>query len=77
MSVIDRAREILAIHERAEHAATEEASPRPSSAPMQISLFEPVNYEVAERIRRIKVDELRPVDALRLLAELQEELKPR
>jgi DNA mismatch repair protein MutS len=43
--------------------------------PVQISLFEPVNYEIAERIRRLKIDELRPIEALKLLAELQDELR--
>jgi DNA mismatch repair protein MutS len=42
---------------------------------MQIQLFEPVNYEIADRIRRINVDELRPIEALKLLAELQLELR--
>jgi DNA mismatch repair protein MutS len=44
---------------------------------MQISLFEPVNYEIADRIRKLNVDELRPVEALRLLSELQDELRRR
>jgi DNA mismatch repair protein MutS len=74
VSLIERAREILALHERSEQAVTEELSPRPS-APMQIQLFEPVNYQIAERIRNLKVDELRPIDALQLLSELQRELK--
>jgi hypothetical protein len=34
-----------------------------------------VGYQIAERIRSLNVDELRPVEALRLLSELQEELK--
>jgi hypothetical protein len=34
-----------------------------------------VNYLIAERIRNLKVDELRPIDALQLLSELQRELK--
>ncbi len=55
MSVIERAREILALHERSEQAVTEELSPRPS-APMQIQMFEPVNYQIAERIRNLKLD---------------------
>ena len=46
-----------------------------ASAPTQIQLFEPVNYQIAERIRNLKVDELRPIDALQLLSELQRELK--
>lgn len=73
MSVIERARQILALHESAEHTVTEELSPR--SAPMQIQLFEPVNYEIADRIRKLKLDELRPIEALQLLADLQRELE--
>jgi hypothetical protein len=34
-----------------------------------------VGYGLAERIRSINVDELRPIEALQLLAELQRELK--
>ena len=71
ISVIERAREILAHHES---AVTEELAP-PASIPMQIQLFEPVNHQLAARIRALKLDELRPIDALQLLAELQKELK--
>ncbi len=74
VSVIERAREILALHERSEQAVTEELSPR-APAPMQIQMFEPVNYQIAERIRTLKLDELRPIEALQLLNELQQELK--
>jgi DNA mismatch repair protein MutS len=74
ISVIERARDILALHERSEQAVTEELSPRHSGA-MQIQLFEPVNHSIAERIRNLKVDELRPIEALQLLNELQQELK--
>jgi DNA mismatch repair protein MutS len=76
VSVVERAREILALHERSELAVTEELTPRASGS-TQIQLFEPVNYEIAERIRNLKVDELRPIDALQLLNELQRELKRR
>jgi DNA mismatch repair protein MutS len=75
VSVIERAREILALHERSEHAVTEELAPRATAGPMQIQLFEPVNYQIAERIRNLKVDELRPIEALQLLNDLQKELK--
>ena len=64
------AREILAHHES---AVTEELAP--PSAPMQIRLFEPVNHQLAARIRALKLDELRPIDALQLLSEIQKELK--
>ena len=74
VSVIERAREILALHERSEQAVTEELAPRPS-APLQIQMFEPLNYQIAERIRNLKLDELRPIEALQLLNDLQKELK--
>jgi len=73
VAVVERAREILALHERSEQSVTEELTPH--SGPTQIQLFEPVNYQIAERIRSLKVDELRPIDALQLLSELQRELK--
>ena len=72
-AVIERAREVLKVHERA-------ALPKPAAAaaagegPVQIQLFEPVGYGIAERIRSLNVDELRPIEALQLLAELQNEL---
>ena len=74
VSVIERAREILDLHERSEQAVTEELSPRASAA-TQIQLFEPANQQIAERIRNLKLDELRPLDALQLLHELQRELQ--
>jgi DNA mismatch repair protein MutS len=70
MSVIERAREILAHHES---VVTEELAP--PAAPMQIQLFEPVNHQLAARIRGLNLDNLRPIEALQLLAELQRELK--
>ncbi len=75
--VIERAREILALHEKTEHEVTEELTPRKRrrESPLQIQLFEPVNHQIAERIRNLKLDELRPIEALQLLSDLQEELK--
>jgi len=43
--------------------------------PVQIQMFEPVGYGIAERIRGLNLDELRPIEALQLLSELQKELK--
>ena len=74
-AVIERAREILVMHERTEHEAAEELTPRPAGGgALQIQLFEPVNYEIAGRIRALDLDRLRPIEALQLLAELQKEL---
>jgi DNA mismatch repair protein MutS len=72
--VIKRANEVLRLHERTEQVMSEELSPAPAR-PVQIQLFEPLNYGIAERIRNLKIDELRPVEALRLLEELQDELR--
>jgi DNA mismatch repair protein MutS len=74
--VIDRARQVLELHEKSEHEVTEVLTPSKGRAaqPMQIRLFEPVNHEIAERIRNLALDELRPIDALNLLAELKKEL---
>ena len=74
LRVIERASEVLRLHERTEHVVTEELSTAPAQ-PVQIQLFEPLNYGIAERIRNLNIDELRPVEALRLLAELQDELR--
>jgi len=65
MSVIERAREILAHHE----------DYVPRNAPVQIRLFEPINHDIADRIRAVKIDELRPIEALQLLSDLQRDLK--
>jgi DNA mismatch repair protein MutS len=73
--VIQRAREVLKLHEKTEHVVTEELTPRAAAGPVQIRLFEPVDHNIAERIRELRLDELRPIEALQLLAELQEELK--
>jgi DNA mismatch repair protein MutS len=73
--VIERAREVLKRHERSEHAVTEELAHAEDREPVQIQLFEPVGYGIAERIRGLNLDELRPIEALQLLADLQKELK--
>jgi len=75
LNVIERAREVLKLHERKEHVVTEELAKSEETGPVQIQLFEPVGYGIAERIRGINLDELRPIEALQLLSELQKELK--
>ena len=73
LGVIERAREVLKLHEKSEQAVTGEL--KPSTEPIQVQLFAPVNHNIAERIRALNLDELRPIEALQLLSELQEELK--
>jgi DNA mismatch repair protein MutS len=75
MAVIERAREVLKLHERTEQVVTGELSKTEDEGPVQIQLFEPVGYGIAERIRTLNVDTLRPIEALQLLADLQKELR--
>src|SRR4051812_8840512 len=72
LSVIARARDVLKLHEKTEQIVTDELKP---AGPVQVQLFAPVGHNIAERIRALKLDELRPIEALQLLSELQEELK--
>jgi len=74
LPVVERAREVLQFHERTGHEVSEELAPR-HDEPVQIRLFEPLGYRLAERIRSLKLDELRPIEALKLLADLQDELR--
>lgn len=67
--VIDRARQILALHEQQQLGPA-----TPAEQPVQIRLFEPVGGQLAARIRSLKLDELRPIEALQILSELQKEL---
>jgi DNA mismatch repair protein MutS len=65
ISVIERARQILAHHE----------DYVPKNAPVQIRLFEPINHGIADRIRKVNINDLRPIEALQLLSDLQRDLK--
>ena len=64
-------------HERREHSVSEELTPDDAGAPIQIKLFEPVNQGLADRIRALNLNELRPIEALQILHELQQELLKR
>ncbi|MES1257136.1 MAG: DNA mismatch repair protein MutS, partial [Acidobacteriota bacterium] len=73
-SVIERAREVLKLHERTEHRAVAQLTPQVETGPIQIRLFEPGSDEIKQKIRGLKIDDMRPVEALRFLEELQREL---
>ncbi|HYA16638.1 MAG TPA: DNA mismatch repair protein MutS [Bryobacteraceae bacterium] len=72
--VIERAREVLRLHERTEHSAVGQLVPHPEPQAVQIRLFEPGTDEIKQKIRSLRIDEMRPVEALRLLEDLQKEL---
>jgi len=60
MGVIERAREILRLHERTEHRTVEELTPRNEATPVQIRLFEPGTDEIKRKILSLRIDEMRP-----------------
>lgn len=74
MQVIERARSVLLHHEVRELSVSERLAPREAVWPLQIRLFEPMNQGFANRIRELNIDELRPVEALQILHDLQQEL---
>jgi DNA mismatch repair protein MutS len=77
-AVISRAREILERHEQAEHQLSERLTPGATAAgeplPEQQALFTPLDRRVLEALRSADIDNLRPVEALNLLAELKKQI---
>ncbi|WP_263379470.1 DNA mismatch repair protein MutS [Granulicella paludicola] len=72
-AVIERARAVLKVHEKAETQQVREAVPEKSS--LQMTMFTPLSQRIVDRIEEVDVDGLTPREALQLLAELQRELK--
>jgi len=75
--VVERAREVLAEHESAEQRVTEqlasdELRPRP---PAQLTIFTPLSQPVLERLREVNLNQLTPLEALNLLAELKKQIE--
>jgi DNA mismatch repair protein MutS len=74
LQVIQRARSVLLHHEEREGSVTAELGPGKAGAPLQIRLFEPMDQGLANRIRALNINELRPIEALQILQVLQQEL---
>ena len=75
-AVIERARQVLRVHERAETQQVREAVPAAErEASLQMTMFTPLSQRIVDRVEAIDVDGLTPREALQLLAELQRELK--
>ncbi len=74
-AVVARAREILARHEAAEHELSEELSPgAAASGPEQTAIFTPIDQSVLDAVRAADLDNMKPLDALNLLAALKKQL---
>jgi DNA mismatch repair protein MutS len=74
-AVIERARAVLKVHERAESQQVREAVPREPESKVQMTMFTPLSQRIVDRVEAVDVDGLTPREALQLLAELQRELK--
>jgi DNA mismatch repair protein MutS len=75
-AVVERAREVLKLHERAESQQVREAVPVKERLPaMQMTMFTPLSQRIVDRVEALDVDGLTPREALQILAELQRELK--
>jgi DNA mismatch repair protein MutS len=77
-SVIERAREVLKRHEQSEHELSETLSPGAAehghTNGNQSVMFTPLDRAVLERLRAANLDDLKPLDALNLLADLKKQI---
>ena len=77
-AVIARAREILERHEQAEHQLSEKLTPGAvvagEATPEQQALFTPLDRRVLEALHGADLDNLKPIEALNLLAELKKQI---
>jgi len=77
-AVIARAREVLERHEQAEHQLSEKLTPGSAAsgepAPEQQALFTPLDRKVLDALREADLDNMKPIDALNLLAEMKKQV---
>src|SRR5258707_524807 len=77
-SVIERAREVLKRHEQSEHQLSETLSPGATDPThpngTQEVLVTPLDRAGLEKLRAADLDQLKPLDALNLLAQLKKEI---
>jgi DNA mismatch repair protein MutS len=77
-TVIERAREVLRRHEASEHALSETLTPgvheNGNGKGNQNVLFTALDRAVIDRLKAADLDELRPIEALNLLAELKKQI---
>ena len=77
-SVIERAREVLKRHEQSEHELSETltpgAGPSANGNGSQTVMFTALDRDVIDKLKTANLDELKPIDALNLLAELKKQV---
>jgi len=74
-TVIERAREILRKHEQSEHQLTGELSPGAAAGNRQETMFTTIDREVLDSLRAADLDNMKPLEALNLLAALKKQIK--
>ena len=74
MEVIERAYSVLERHEEKEQSVSEELSGEPDDSPVQVSFLTPAEQAVAEELRQVNPEELRPIDALALIQQWKDRL---
>ena len=75
-SVVDRAREVLKRHEQSEHNVSGKlAEKKQAPKDVQLMIFTPLNSEVVQAIEKVDLDNLKPLEALNLLAELKKQIQ--
>lgn len=74
--VIVRAREVLAEHENAEQLLSQQlaSDQRRPTRPAQLTIFTPLSHQIVDRLRALDLNQLTPLEALNLLAELKKQL---
>lgn len=76
-SVVERAREVLKRHEQSEHELSETLTPGAvdkANGNGQTMMFTALDREVLKKLRAANLDELKPIEALNLLAELKKQI---
>jgi DNA mismatch repair protein MutS len=77
-SVIERAREVLRKHEQSEHELSETLTPGAAEGSngngYQGVMFTALDRAVIDRLKAANLDELKPIEALNLLAELKKQI---
>jgi len=78
-SVVERAREVLKRHEQSEHELSETLTPGATGDSnghgLQNMLFTALDRAVLDKLRAADLDQLKPIDALNLLAKLKKQIE--
>jgi DNA mismatch repair protein MutS len=78
MNVIERAREILSRHEQSERSLSARLEAQADSGapqPVQLTIFTPLNADVVQALSNADLDNLKPIEALNLLAALKKQIQ--